>query len=32
VVTIGKEMMLLTIDDPQIQRKLRVDALVTQIK
>jgi len=32
VVTLGKEMTLLTIDDPQIQRKLRVDALVTQIK
>jgi hypothetical protein len=32
VVTPGKEMTLLTIDDPQIQRKLRVDAVVTQIK
>jgi hypothetical protein len=32
VVTLGKPMALLTIDDPQIQRKLRVDAVVTQIK
>jgi hypothetical protein len=32
VVTLGKEMTLLTIDDPLIQRKLRVDAIVSQIK
>jgi hypothetical protein len=32
VVTLGKEMALLTIDDPLIQRKLRVDAVVSQLK
>jgi hypothetical protein len=32
VVTLGKEMTLLTIDDPLIQRKLRVDAIVSQLK
>jgi hypothetical protein len=32
VVTLGKEMTLLTIDDPLIQRKLRVDATVSQLK
>jgi hypothetical protein len=32
VVTLGKQMTLLTIDDPQIQRKLQVDTLVSQVK
>ncbi len=32
IVAIGKQMTLLNIDDPQMQRKLRVEALVTQIK
>jgi hypothetical protein len=32
VVTAGKEVPVLTIDDPILQRKLRVDALVTAQK
>jgi hypothetical protein len=32
VVTAGRETPVLTIDDPILQRKLRVDALVTAVK